>query len=66
MRYVVSEEQMIMVCADLVFATMDTLSSVLGFAFIYLMNNPRVVDQLREELNRVVGQRLPNLDDKSR
>jgi cytochrome P450 len=64
--YPFTEEQMIMVCSDMVFATIDTLSSALGFSVIYMFLNPHVLEKMREEIDRVVGRnRLPNLDDKS-
>lgn len=52
---------------DLFFAGSDTLSSTLGWTFLYLAVDPKIQDKVQQEIDEVVGKsRLPCLEDKLR
>ncbi|XP_058122926.1 methyl farnesoate epoxidase-like [Anopheles ziemanni] len=61
-----SEAQLVSLCLDLFQAGIETISSVLGFAFLYMLHNPHVMHKVQKELHSVVGpNRLPTADDRS-
>ncbi len=59
-----TEEQFIMVCLDLFTAGAETTANTLDFAMFYLMLNPRVQRKIQEEVDEVLGSRLPRLKDR--
>ncbi|XP_054262987.1 probable cytochrome P450 304a1 [Macrosteles quadrilineatus] len=60
-----SEQQLVMMCWDLLFPTSMTVTATMGFAVEFLLLNPEVQPKIQEEIDRVIGRsRLPNLDDR--
>ncbi|ODN05582.1 Methyl farnesoate epoxidase [Orchesella cincta] len=50
---------------DLFFAGSDTLSSTLGWSFLYLAVDPKIQDKVQEEIDEIIGKtRLPTLEDR--
>ncbi|XP_049540774.1 methyl farnesoate epoxidase-like [Anopheles darlingi] len=62
-----TDAQLVSLCLDLFQAGIETISSVLGFALLYLLHHPEVMHKVQHELDSVVGaERLPMAEDRSR
>ncbi|XP_058066126.1 methyl farnesoate epoxidase-like [Anopheles bellator] len=62
-----SDAQLVSLCLDLFQAGIETLSSVLGFALLYMLHHPAVMRKVQSELDTVVGAgRLPTSEDRPR
>lgn len=56
--------QLVQIMADLFSAGLETITSTLEWAFVYLMLNPDVQEKLYEEIQHVVGtERQPESSD---
>ena len=66
MDFYFSEEQLIMVCIDLFFTSSDTTSAALEFAILYMTLNPHISQKVRAEIDNVLGDKLPNLEDRAK
>lgn len=49
---------------DMFMAGSETTSKSLGFGFLYMLLYPEVQKKAQEEIDRVVGSRLPTLNDR--
>lgn len=58
-------EHLLAICLDFFQAGSETTSNTLGFGLIYLMHSPRVLCKLRQEIDEVLGNRVPTLQDRS-
>jgi methyl farnesoate epoxidase/farnesoate epoxidase len=59
-----SVEQLCALCIDLFNAGTETTSSTLAYSLRYMVQYPRVQDEMRQELYRVIGnERLPGIED---
>lgn len=61
-----TKEQLLALCLDFFQAGSETTSNTLGFGLIYLMHSPRVLCKLRQEIDEVLGDKVPTLDDRSK
>ncbi|KAF7284636.1 hypothetical protein GWI33_021825 [Rhynchophorus ferrugineus] len=61
-----SEDQLVAICMDMFMAGSETTNNTLSFCFLYLILNPDIQEKAQEEIDRVVGSRMINLDDRSR
>uniref|UniRef100_A0A182NGX5 Cytochrome P450 n=1 Tax=Anopheles dirus TaxID=7168 RepID=A0A182NGX5_9DIPT len=62
-----TDSQLVSLCLDLFQASIETISSVLGFAFQYMLHHPDVMHKVQRELDVVVGpDRLPTANDRLR
>ena len=60
-----TESQLVSLCLDLFQASVETMSSVLGFAFLYMLHHPDVMRKVQQELDTVIGpERLPTANDR--
>ncbi|XP_071965945.1 cytochrome P450 1B1-like [Antedon mediterranea] len=60
----VDEERIVSTVYDMFGAGFDTISMSLTWALLLMVNYPEIQDAVQEELSRVVGDRLPSLEDK--
>uniref|UniRef100_A0A182WIH0 Cytochrome P450 n=1 Tax=Anopheles minimus TaxID=112268 RepID=A0A182WIH0_9DIPT len=61
-----TDSQLVSLCLDLFQASIETISSVLGFAFQYMLHYPDVMQKVQRELDAIVGpDRLPTANDRS-
>ncbi|XP_053672998.1 methyl farnesoate epoxidase-like [Anopheles nili] len=62
-----TDSQLVSLCLDLFQASIETISSVLGFAFQYMLHHPDVMSRVQQELDGVIGpDRLPTANDRAR
>uniref|UniRef100_A0A182KGU1 C2H2-type domain-containing protein n=1 Tax=Anopheles christyi TaxID=43041 RepID=A0A182KGU1_9DIPT len=60
-----TESQLVSLCLDLFQASVETMSSVLGFAFLYMLHHPDAMKKVQHELDSVIGpDRLPTANDR--
>lgn len=61
-----TDEHLIFTLSEVFMAGMETTTSTLGWALLYLIHNPHIQDILHQELDDVIGKsRLPELADKN-
>ena len=58
-----SEEQLKMVCLDLLIAGSQTSSSLLGFAFLKALKSQEIQQKIYKEIDTVIGDRTPCWND---
>ncbi|XP_060519460.1 probable cytochrome P450 303a1 [Cylas formicarius] len=61
-----SEEQLLAICMDMFMAGSETTNNTLSFCFLYLILNPDIQSKAREEIDSVLGDRMPSLEDRSK
>nr|ASX93984.1 cytochrome P450 CYP305B1 [Zygaena filipendulae] len=54
-----TEEQLKVICMDLIIAGSQTTSNALLFAFLAALKHPDMQDKVYDEIDRVIGDRLP-------
>lgn len=59
-----SEGQLVAMCMDMFMAGTETTSKSLSFCFSYLVRDSHIQRQAQEEIDRVVGDRPPSLQDR--
>lgn len=59
-----SEDQLLALCMDLFMAGSETTSNSLSFSFLNLILNPEIQKKAQEEIDSVLGDRMPSLDDR--
>ncbi|KAL1501289.1 hypothetical protein ABEB36_006637 [Hypothenemus hampei] len=59
-----SEEQLLAICMDMFMAGSETTNNSISFGFLYLMLNPRVQKKAQQEIDLVLGNRMPCIDDR--
>ncbi|CAH1780132.1 unnamed protein product [Owenia fusiformis] len=52
------------ICHNLIFGAIITTTTALNSMMAYLLDYPKVQEKLHEEIDRVIGTRLPTLDDR--
>ncbi|KAM3966329.1 cytochrome P450 [Aphomia sociella] len=63
----ITEEELQIVCLDLLEAGMETVTNTIIFMLLHLVRNENIQKRLQAEIDNVVGQsREPSLDDRSR
>ena len=60
------EEQMIGIFIDIFIAGAETTSYTLGFALLYMMDNPDVQAKVQMEIDQVLQGRQPSITDRTR
>lgn len=60
------EEQMMGIIIDVFIAGAETTSYTLGFALLYMMDNPDVQAKVQMELDQVLRGRQPSITDRAR
>ncbi|XP_050315796.1 probable cytochrome P450 303a1 isoform X2 [Anthonomus grandis grandis] len=61
-----SEEQLLAICMDMFMAGSETTNNTMSFCFLYLILNPRVQKKAQDEIDAVLGNRAPCLNDRSK
>lgn len=59
-----SEQQLLGICLDMFMAGTETTMKSLNFLFLHLIRNQSIQQRARSEIDRVIGRRLPKLDDR--
>lgn len=59
-----SEKQLVAICMDMFMAGSETTSKTLQFTFLYMLLYPEVQKKAQEEIDRVLGDRSPSLNDR--
>lgn len=60
-----SYDQLVMMCTDFLFPSLSALEAQVAFLLRFLLHNPKVLENIQEEIDLVVGSgRLPELDDR--
>lgn len=59
-----SEKQLLAVCMDMFMAGSETTSNTLSFCFLYLILNSHVQKKAQAEIDAILGDRPPSLDDR--
>lgn len=59
-----SEKQLVAICLDMFMAGSETTSKTLQFTFLYMLLYPEVQKKAQEEIDRVLGDRQPSLNDR--
>lgn len=59
-----SEQQLLGICLDMFMAGTETTMKSLNFLFLHLIRDPSIQKKARREIDRVIGRRLPKLDDR--
>ncbi|CAH0577982.1 unnamed protein product [Chrysodeixis includens] len=61
-----TEEQLKIVCLDLLIAGSHTTSNFLGFAFLKALISPDIQEKIYSEINSLIGDRMPCWNDSNR
>lgn len=64
--HVFEEEQMMGIFIDIFIAGAETTSYTLGFALLYMMDNPHVQAKVQTEIDQVLQGRQPSITDRAR
>lgn len=59
-----SEQQLLGICLDMFMAGTETTMKSLNFLFLHLIRDTSIQKKARREIDRVIGRRLPKLDDR--
>lgn len=59
-----TREQLLALCIDFFQAGSETTSNTLAFGILYMLHYPRVMRKVQKELDNVVGERFPSLNDR--
>lgn len=55
-----------MVILDIFIAGSQTTSNTLDFAFLMMLNRPDIQEKIQKEIDNVLGNNLPKLEDRTR
>lgn len=59
-----SERQLLAICLDMFVAGSETTTKTMGFAFLYLIRDPSIQAKVQAEIDEVIGQRKPTVEDR--
>lgn len=59
-----TNEQLLSICIDFLQAGSETTSNTLAFGMLYMLHHPDVMKKVQKELETVVGNRFPKLNDR--
>lgn len=60
-----TNEQLLSICIDFFQAGSETTSNTLAFSMLYMLHHPDVMKKVQNELETVVGNRFPKLEDRT-
>lgn len=61
----ITDDQLVMICVDLFIAGSQTTANTLDFLFLFMMTHPEVQKKVQQELDDVLMNKAPCLEDKN-